>query len=121
MLTSAYTQSSHHQINLDIVLKKDSAIRQPEDPFFKQAVVDQNIPRIMNANRTATREEIVRALELWKNVMIKSEEYIPYQQRLEDRHIEIIRVLKGAMSDYTRFNPAEAQSNGFQHSKFGPI
>jgi hypothetical protein len=75
----------------------------------------------MNANRTATREEVAKALELWNNILIKSEEYILYQQRSEDRHIERIRMLKGAMSDYTRFNPAGAKSKGFQHQRFGPI
>ncbi len=53
----------------------------------------------MITNRTATREEIAKALELWKNVLIKSEEYVPYQQRSEDRHIERIRVLCAERSD----------------------
>jgi hypothetical protein len=76
---------------------------------------------VLDARRRATRQDIIRALDLWKNYLVKSEEYIPFQQRSEDLNIERIRVLKGAMSDYTRFNPGGPQSEIFQHPRFGPL
>jgi hypothetical protein len=122
VLTSAYTQSSHHQRNLDIVLKKDTSVMDPNHRKLAESAKSvQGIEGTKNNHRPATREEIVRALDLRKNYLIKSEEYIPHQQRSEDRHLERIRVLKGAMSDYTRFNPAGPQSVPFQHPRFEPL
>jgi hypothetical protein len=115
--TSAYAESSHHQRNLAIVLKKDSSIKSPMNQELSGAVHGNG-----NDNKTATREDTIRALDLWKNYLIKSDEYKPYQQRSEALNIERIRVLKGAMSDYTRFmsdytrfNPAGPPTSAFQH------
>ncbi len=122
VITSAYTQSSHHQRNLDIVLKKHS-----EDVMLTELEKEELATSVQvlddgrNSLRTASRAEITRALDLWKNYLIRSDEYIPHQQRSEERQLERIRVLKGAMSDYTRFNPAGPQAITFQHPKFGPL
>ncbi len=76
---------------------------------------------VQDARKMATRQDVIRALHLWKNYLIKSEEYLPFQQRSEDLNIERIRVLKGAMSDYTRFNLGGSQPDIFQHPRFGPL
>jgi hypothetical protein len=76
---------------------------------------------VLDARKRATQRDIIRALDLWKNYLVKSEEYIPFQQRSEDLNIERIRVLKGAMSDYVRFNPGGPQADNFQHPRFKPL
>jgi hypothetical protein len=91
---------------LDIVLKKDSSIAAPNNQELAMTVHD--------ARKKATQQDVIRALDLWKNYLVKSEEYIPFQQRSEDLNIERIRVLKGAMSDYVRFNPGGPQADNFQ-------
>jgi hypothetical protein len=89
-MTAAYAESSHHQRNLAIVLKKDSSIKSPKNQELSGAVHGNE-----NVNRTATREDIIRALDLWKNHLIKSDEYKPFQQRSEDRNIERIMLTLG--------------------------
>ncbi len=83
VLTSAYTQSSHHQRNiLDIVLKKDTSVMDPRHRELAELSKPVQVTEGIKNNpdhRAASREEIIRALDLWKNYLIKTEEYIPFQ------------------------------------------
>jgi hypothetical protein len=72
---------------------------------------------------TATSQQITQALKLWKDRLIKSGDYVPHQHRSHKAHIEKIKVLRGAMTDYLASipvgNPSEALT--FTHGRFGPI
>jgi hypothetical protein len=98
---------------LDIVLKKDSSIVAPKNQELAMTVHD--------ARKKATQQDVIRALDLWKNYLVKCEDYLSFQKRSEALNIERIRVLKGAMSDYLRFNPGGPQPDSHQHQKFGPL
>ena len=109
--TSAYTTSDRHKKALDTVTKKETAIRPPQEQSSSQDV------------HSATPQQITQALRLWKDRLIKSGDYVPHQQRAHKAHIEKIKVLRGAMTDFLASipldNPAGALT--FSHGKFGPI
>jgi hypothetical protein len=134
--TTVYSQSSYHQRNLDIITKKEetsirtpleaTAAQAPVQPQHRGCVIRTISGDVMDLGATAetrmgTREEIDRALESWRNTLIKSGDYVPQQHRSRSQHLEKIRVLKGTMSDYAKFNPTGLNSLTFQHGKFEPL
>ncbi len=107
--TSAYTISDRHQKALDVVTKKETPIMSLQEQSSSQDVY------------SATPQQITQALKLWKDRLIKSGDYVPHQHRSHKAHIEKIRILRGAMADYTAFNPIGSKALTFQHGKFGPL
>jgi hypothetical protein len=107
--TSAYTISDRHQKALDVVTKKETPIMSLQEQGSSQDVY------------AATPKQITQALKLWKDRLIKSGDYVPQQHRSHKAHIEKIRILRGAMADYTAFNPIGSKALTFQHGKFGPL
>ncbi len=107
--TSAYTTSDRHKKALDVVTKKETPIRPPQEQSSSQDVY------------AATPQQITQALKLWKDRLIKSGDYVPLQHRSHKAYIEKIRILRGAMTDYTSFNPVGSQALTFNHGKFGPL
>jgi hypothetical protein len=94
--TSAYTTSDRHKKALDTVTKKETAIRPPQEQSSSQDV------------HAATPQQITQALRLWKDRLIKSGDYVPQQQRAHKAHIEKIKVLRGAMTDFLASFPMES-------------
>ncbi len=98
-VTTAYTQSAHHNRNLGIITKSDSSIKvaKPEPqgpPSSKQPGGNELEGFKMN------KEKRDLALTTWKNLLVATKDYRPYKMRSIESYEISIKVLVGAMKHY---------------------
>jgi hypothetical protein len=110
-MTSAYTQPARDDANLKTVVKDPQSIRttdQVSEPKASRTSVhtlssqdhvwESEDPRVP----LVTREDKQKALKMWKDKMLTTDDYKPFHQRSEADHLKEIRFLKSAMVDFRK-------------------
>ena len=108
-LTSAYALSARDDLNLKTIVKDPLSIRttnQESQPTASRTLVrtlssqdnvweaeDPRVPLV-------SREDKQKALKMWKDKMIVTDDYKPYQKRTEAECKKEIKFLKTAMADF---------------------
>ena len=108
-LTSAYALSARDDLNLKTIVKDPLSIRttnQESQPTASRTLVrtlssqdnvweaeDPRVPLV-------SREDKQKALKMWKDKMIVTDDYKPYQKRTEAEYMKEIKFLKTAMADF---------------------
>ena len=108
-LTSAYALSARDDLNLKTIVKDPLSIRttnQESQPTISRTVVrtlssQDNVWEVEDPRvPLVSREDKQKALKMWKDKMILTEDYKPLQERSEVDHRKEIRFLKSAMLDF---------------------
>ena len=109
MMTSAYTQSRRDDANLKTIVKDPSSIRTTEQasvPIARKTSVHTSSSASVWENTEeptvalVTREQKNKALKMWKDLMLTTNDYLPSRERTEAGHVKEIRFLKTAMLDF---------------------
>jgi hypothetical protein len=105
VFTSAYTQSAHHSRNLGIITKSDSSL--------VVAKPDEQKAEGFKFNN----EKKAHALTTWKNLLIKTRDYIPIRVRTIEVYEASIKKLIRAMRNYRETKPAGELCLQWKHER----
>ena len=104
VFTSAYTQSARHDRSLGIITKSDSSLVVAKPDELKTEGFKFN------------NERKAYALMTWKNLLIKTRDYIPFRVRTIASYKASIKKLIGAMRNYKDCKPAGNLYSGSMNS-----
>jgi hypothetical protein len=129
-MTSAYTQSARDDVNLKTIVKDPLSIRTAnQEP---QATASRTSVRTLSSQDhvwevedprvpLVSREDKQKALKLWKDKMIITNDYKPFQQRSEVEHMKEIKFLKSAMVDFRKLKIKGQAALKSDHANFRTI